>query len=367
MKRLQGLLLALAICLTQVPTASAVGTNALSAILVEASSGRVLYEQNAERRLPIASITKLMTALVALESGKGMEDVVEVEEQHTLAEGSSLYLKAGERLTLGTLLYGLLLQSGNDAAAVIAQYCGEDEASFVEAMNRKAEELGMMDTHFSNPSGLPDPEHYSTARDMALLARACLEREELKEITSTRSITLEGRTFVNHNKLLWRCQGCIGMKTGYTQEAGRTLISAADRDGMTLVAVTLNDPDDWKDHEDLYDYGFSTYSMATAARAGETLACVPTRGSLLPVSPAGAGEDLRYPVAEGEELTISLSLDEPLAQAPVAAGERAGEVRILLDGQEVASAPLEWTAPLPDHTAPARGLLERLRDLLPIG
>lgn len=367
MKRLQGLILALAICLIQVPTAAAVGTNALSAILVEASSGRVLYEKDAQRRLPIASITKLMTALVALESGKGLEDVVEVEEQHTLAEGSSLCLKAGERLTLGTLLYGLMLQSGNDAAAVIAQYCAGDEASFVEKMNRKAEELGMKDTHFANPSGLPDPEHYSTARDMALLARACLEREELREITSTRSITLEGRTFVNHNKLLWRCQGCIGMKTGYTQEAGRTLISAAVRDGMTLVAVTLNDPDDWKDHEALYDYGFSNYSMATAARAGEALACVPARGSLFPAALAGVGEDLCYPVAEGEKLTLSVSLAQAQAQAPVAEGETAGEVRVMLDGQEVAAAPLEWTASLPDCTAPAKGLLERLRDLLPLG
>ena len=216
MKRWKGIFLAFLLVLTQIPAAQAVGTSASSAILMEAGSGRVLYEHNADEPRLIASITKLMTALVALESGKSLDDVVTIQAEDTRTEGSALYLKPGEHVKLETLLYGLLLHSGNDAALAIARFCGGSVEDFVAGMNARARELGMTNSHFANPNGLNDEGHYSSARDMALLARACLDNEYLAQMVSTRTITLEGRTFTNHNKLLWRYEGCVGMKTGFT-------------------------------------------------------------------------------------------------------------------------------------------------------
>ena len=220
MKRWCALLIVLSLLVLPVygaqPTLSA-----SCAILMDQESGRVLYEKNAGERRSIASITKLMTALVAVELHPDLSSTVRVEKEWTGAEGSSMYLKPGEELTLEALLYGLLLSSGNDAALAIAGYCAGDVDAFVAEMNKKAAQLGMNDTHFANPNGLDDPQHYSTAYDMALLARAVLEQEELRIIASTRSISIAGRSLTNHNKLLWRYEGCTGLKTGYTDEAGR--------------------------------------------------------------------------------------------------------------------------------------------------
>ena len=253
--RLLGAAAALACALTALPAAGAVEPHAAAAVLMDAGSGRVLYERDAREALPIASITKLMTALVALESGRALDETVTILPQWTGAEGSSLYLRPGETLTLEDLLYGLLLRSGNDAALAVAGYCAGSEEAFVAQMNRRAGELGMTDTHFANPRGQDGAGHVSSAYDMALLARACLDNETLREIVSTRSSSRAGRVLTNHNKLLWRYEGCIGLKTGYTQRAGRTLVSAAEREGLTLICVTLNDPDDWADHAALLDWG----------------------------------------------------------------------------------------------------------------
>lgn len=234
---------------------SAVETSAASAILVDADSGRVLYEHNADRKMLIASTTKIMTALTALEHGC-LSDTVTVSREAACTEGSAMYLKEGETLTLETLLYGLLLCSGNDAAAALADHCG-GTASFVRRMNGLARELGMEDTSFANPSGLDDDGHYSTARDMARLAVYAAGNHTFARLCSTRSVTVGGRTMTNHNRLLRTVPGCIGMKTGYTRAAGRTLVSAAERDGRRLVAVTLQDGNDWADHAALYDWGFA--------------------------------------------------------------------------------------------------------------
>ena len=257
MKRWCALLLVLSLLVLPVfgaePTLSA-----SSAILMDKESGRVLYEKNAREQRSIASITKLMTALVAVELHPDLSSTVTIQREWTGAEGSSMYLKPEEEVTLEALLYGLMLSSGNDAALAIAGYCGGDVESFMAEMNKKAAQLGMNDTHFANPNGLDDPDHYSTAYDMAILARAVLEREELRAIVSTRSIFIAGRSLTNHNKLLWRYEGCTGLKTGYTDEAGRTLVSSALRDGQELIAVTLNAPNDWADHAALFGYGFAT-------------------------------------------------------------------------------------------------------------
>ncbi len=257
--------------------------SAQSAVLMEAESGDIVYQKQANTRLPMASTTKLMTALVALELASPTH-IVKVAPEAVGVEGSSIYLTEGETLTLEQLLYALLLESANDAAAAIAiDLCGSIEA-FAKEMNRKASSLGLTDTHFTNPHGLDDEEHYTTARELALIARSALENELLSTICATRKTTIPHagtdsmRLLVNHNKLLRFYDGCIGMKTGFTKKSGRTLVSAAKRDGVTLIAVTLNAPDDWNDHSEMLDYGFSQYRSQTLCEAGDLVYSLPIVG-----------------------------------------------------------------------------------------
>ncbi len=306
------------------PPAQAISTNASSAILMDAESGRVLYEQNSRQPRLIASITKLMTALVAVERAEDLDEVVSIKGEWLGSEGSSIYLKAGEEITLRGLLYGLLLQSGNDAAMAIACHTAGSEAEFVALMNQRALDLGMKDSSFANPSGLNNEKHYSSAYDMALAAQACLENETVAEICATRSITIGTRTFVNHNKLLYRYEGCVGMKTGFTEKAGRTLVSAATREGQTLICVTLNDGDDWNDHMKLLDYGFQTYPRQALCRQGEVFGSVAVQGSLIPTMAAVTEEEVGYPLKDGEGLTMDVALTSCI-QAPVEAGQPLGE------------------------------------------
>ena len=250
-KKLCGALLTLTMLLALLPCrAEAVQLSAAAAILMDADSGEILFEKDAGRCMRIASTTKIMTALVALERAK-LTDTITVTASH-MVEGSSMYLKPGETVTVEELLYGLMLCSGNDAALALADCCGGLDA-FVQAMNEKAAALGMKDTSFANPNGLDDENHYSTARDMAVLAAYAAEDPTFRRICSTKTATVGGRSMTNHNKLLRQIEGCIGMKTGYTKAAGRTLVSCAERQGRRLVAVTLCDGNDWADHKTLYD------------------------------------------------------------------------------------------------------------------
>ena len=355
MKRYVYAAAALLLLWTGVPRAGAIDCSAAAAVVVEAETGRVLYEKQAHQRRPIASITKLMTALIALESGHSLDEEVTIRPEWTGIEGSSLYLAPGEKIRLETLLYGLLLRSGNDGAEAIAGWCGGSREKFIARMNQKAAQLGMADSQFADPSGLSDENHWSSAYDMALLARACLEKPELAQIVSTKAITLEGRAFVNHNKLLWRYPGCVGMKTGFTKQAGRTLVSAAEREGMTLICVTLSDPDDWADHAALLDWAFERFSMQRVIRAGETLCRLPVTGSLLPFCPAVAGEEV-----EGEPC-LRLELDRTALTAPMAVGETLGRAIYELNGAEFAAVPVETGCALPDLTPPRRGPLAWLQ------
>lgn len=322
--------------------AGAVGTSAVSAVLLEGESGRVLYAQNADEERLIASITKIMTAVVALEHGDVNAPYTVTAED--MAEGSSMYLTPGEELTLEELLYGLMLVSGNDAALAVAHCVAGDEASFVELMNETAARLGMTHTSFVNPNGLDAEGHYSSAADMAKLAAYALKKEAFRRIVSTTSITIGERYLANHNKLLKLYDGCLGVKTGYTKAAGRTLVSAAERDGMTLVCVTLCDGDDWNDHVSLLDYGFSVCRMETAAPAGRILASVQVRCGSSAQVPLMADRELRYPLMGDERLTVVA--ETPVSvPAPVVPGQVIGTARAYLDGEEVASVPLVAAAP----------------------
>lgn len=310
----------------------ALSTSATAAILMDVDSGRVLYEQNADRKMLIASTTKIMTALVAIENDT-LSDVVTVKRSH-MAEGSSMYLKEGERLTLETLLYGLLLCSGNDAALAIADHVGGGVDNFVDMMNAKAKELGMTGTSFANPNGLDDEKHYSTARDMAKLAAAAAENETFVRICSTRSVSVGGRVMSNHNKLLGMVEGCIGMKTGYTKAAGRTLVSCAQRDGQRLAAVTLQDGNDWLDHSAMLEYGFQTYPAQRFLTVGEVVRRVRVEGCDGAAMDLAAADSFSWPLAQGEKVETRWEVPNSL-KAPLSAGDVAGQAVFVLNGQEI--------------------------------
>jgi D-alanyl-D-alanine carboxypeptidase len=240
---------------------------------MDQSSGRILFNKNSNEKLPIASITKVMTAILAIESGK-LNRTFTVSHEAVRAEGSSIYLKAGEHIRLIDLVYGLMLRSGNDASVAIAEAVAGSTHGFALLMNEKAAELGMHDTHFMNPNGLDDPNHYSTAVDMAVLTRYAMQNPVFRKITGTQSYRAEKtnqeniRVFINKNKMLRLYSKATGGKTGFTKIAGRTLISTASSGGLSLVAVTLNDRDDWRDHQHLFDWGFANFHPDVVVQKG---------------------------------------------------------------------------------------------------
>lgn len=266
----------------EVPTALAYAGNcgtdisAQSAALLESQTGTVLYAHNADVPLPMASTTKIMTAAIVLELADLTAEVT-IPASVTNIEGSSLYLTAGEVFTVEELLYGLMLESGNDAAAALAVAVAGDIESFVALMNDKAASLGLKSTRFANPHGLTASGHYTTACELARICAYALSIDGFETIVSTTSKRLEGeghvtRYLTNHNRLLNSYTGMIGVKTGYTAAAGRCLVTAARRDGMTLVAVTLNDRNDWADHRAMLDYGFSAFKLEKVCHNGESVA-----------------------------------------------------------------------------------------------
>lgn len=274
------LCLSLALSLRLYAKAATPSLSAKSAILIDASDASVLFEKNASERMGMASTTKIMTALVATELLE-LDCPVVIPKEAVNVEGSSVYLTQGEILTLRELLYALLLSSANDAATAIAIAAAGSVAAFAHKMNERALSLGLCDTHFVNPHGLYDEMHYTTARDLATISAEALKNPTLREIFASKKATIpqgvtserpwgeSERYLYNHNKMLSRYEGAIGMKTGFTKKTGRCLVSAAERDGLTLISVTLNAPDDWNDHAAMLDYGFSTYESVTLFDTGE--------------------------------------------------------------------------------------------------
>lgn len=236
------------------------GISAKSAIIYEPSSKTVLYEKSADEQMLVASTTKIMTALVVIENCS-FQEKVNVSAEHAAVEGSSMYLKAGGDYTVEDLLYGLMLASGNDAAAALADHTAGSMEAFAVLMNEKCRELNLVNTHFVNAHGLDAEGHYSSARDLAIITACAMENDAFCRLFSCRSYSIDGNTFYNHNKLLDTCPGCIGGKTGYTKKAGRVLVSCVEREGMRLICVTVSAPNDWEDHTRLYDECFSRYEF----------------------------------------------------------------------------------------------------------
>ena len=314
--------------------------SAEKAMLLDAATGRVLYEKHADERSLIASTTKIMTALVVCQHCNVL-DRVRIPAEAVGIEGSSMYLKEGEVLTVQELLYGLMLRSGNDAAVALAIYCGGTVEGFAELMNDKARELGLKDTHFVNPNGLDAPDHYSTARDLAVLAAYAMTDPIFARTVGAKTITLGDRVLTNHNKLLWQLEGAEGVKTGYTKAAGRVLVSSASRGGRRLICVTINDPDDWLDHKALMEQGFADYEVQELVREGEVLGYRYILGGDGTHVPLIAAKSFSYAMAAGEECEIILS-PQPFSYGPVQGGAEEGSAYVVLSGRIVGQIPLVW-------------------------
>lgn len=367
--------LGLSLCLVGAlcPVARAAGpeVSAQSAVVLTADTGAVLFEKDGHTPRPVASTTKIMTALLALEAAQEQGDpLVDITQEMEAVEGSSMGLQAGDSISLTGLAAGMLLASGNDAANAAALYLDGSLESFAARMNQRAAALGMEDTHFVTPSGLDGEDaqglaHLSTAYDMALLARAALEDQAFRQLCSSPSLAVafaepvKRVTYTNHNKLLTQYPGCVGVKTGFTKEAGRCLVSAAERDGALLIAVTLNAPNDWQDHTALLDYGFSQVEPYQLA-GGDVRLTVPVVGSPVEVvSLRGSnGGEVTLPLGQGARVERVVHAPKFL-YAPVEAGEQVGEICWYLEGQLLGSAPLTaaGAAPLQEK---APSLWERL-------
>ena len=332
--------------------------SAQKAIVLDAATGRVLYERSADERSLIASTTKIMTALIVCQQCNVL-DRVRIPAEAVGVEGSSMYLSEGEVLTVQELLYGLMLRSGNDAAAALAIYCGGTIEGFAERMNDKARELGLKNTHFVNPHGLDAPDHYSTARDLAVLTAYAMRDPIFARTVGAKSVTVGERVLTNHNKLLWQLPGCEGVKTGYTRAAGRILVSSASRAGRRLICVTINAHDDWNDHRALLEEGFSGFEVREVVAAGEVLGYRHILGGDGTRVPLVAAEGFSYSLAPDEEIELVLS-PRYFSYAPVTGGAEEGCAYAVLDGQVVGQIPLVWGSSLEETQEIERTLLERL-------
>lgn len=341
----------------------AVEVSAKACIMVEAVTGEVLFEKNAHEILPMASTTKVMTTILSLESGD-LDTPFTVDSEAIKVEGSSMGLVEGDIVTKRALCYGMLLPSGNDSANATAVAVGGSIESFVALMNAKAKELGMEDTLFVTPSGLDEGGHSSTAYDMALLTRYALKNPDFREICGTTTAQVSfgnppyDRWLKNTNKLLNLYDGVIGVKTGFTDDAGRCLVSACERDGVTLIVVTLNAPDDWNDHMSLYDYGFQLVGLESPTSQSFSIDVV---GGTKDYATLETDQEVLLPSVEGVSVGYqSTAYLAPFVYAPITKGDTLGYVEYSLNGEVVATANLVSSEGVPETTLESKpSLMER--------
>lgn len=332
--------------------------SAKRAYVLDAVSGRILYQRNPDERSLIASTTKIMTALVVCEQCNVL-DRMRIPGEAVGIEGSSMYLKEGEVLTLQELLYGLMLSSGNDAAVALAIYCGGTVEGFAEMMNDKARNLGLTGTHFENPNGLDCPGHYSTARDLAVLAAYAMENPVFYKTVSAKNVKAGERYLTNHNKLLWRVPGADGVKTGYTKAAGRILVSSATRNDRRIIAVTIDDPDDWQDHGKLLEEGFSRYEIQRIVTEGQKVGTLEVAGGLGQRVEVLAAEDFDYALAPEERPQLALP-GPGFVYAPAVEGQDGGFVYVLIEGKAVGKVPVTYGATIEQIPEEEKSFLERM-------
>ena len=317
---------------------------AVSAIVVEETTGRILYESNAHLPLPMASTTKIMTALIALENC-ALDEIVTAGHNAFGVPGTSIYLEEGEQLTMEQMLYGLMLSSGNDAAVAIAEHVAGGVDAFCSLMNNRALELGCEQTHFVTPHGLPAADHYTTAYDLAMISREAMQNEVFRRIVSTQRATIPwlsrgyDRILTNKNRLLGNYEGAIGIKTGYTKAAGRCLSFAAERNGMTLIGVVLNCPDWFDVSAQLLDKTYADYEMKRIFAAGDVVSTVVVSGGTEKSVQVIVQSDVSYPMLKGEEPNVIISLPQELP-AGFQKGEIVGVVQLLHNDMSLLEVPI---------------------------
>jgi serine-type D-Ala-D-Ala carboxypeptidase (penicillin-binding protein 5/6) len=326
--------------------------SAKSAILMNADDGRILYAKDENERRPMASTTKIMTALITLETAAVNNKVVTITDKMVRVEGSSMGLRPGDKLSLRALAEGMLLVSGNDAANSAAIAISGSDQAFAVLMNKRAKELNMTNTHFVTPSGLDDENHYTTAKDLAILAAAAMHNPDFAEIASQKVMAVQfvnpdqTRRLKNHNKLLSMYDGCVGVKTGFTKKSGRCLVSSAQRNGVSLIAVTLNDPDDWKDHQKLLDYGFSKLTGYTIDDSSYAVKIPVVGGTVDSVVVHGCkGNDIAVEYSDVSSIKRTVELSSFL-YAPVEEGQTVGCIRYTLNSQTLATTDLVAATPV---------------------
>lgn len=322
-------------------TSASLCQGASAAIVIETSTNAVIFEKNAHKKLPMASTTKIMTALCAIESGN-MDRVVKVDDRAIGVEGSSIYLAKGEKLTMRELVYGLMLHSGNDAAVAIAYAVSGSVEEFALLMNNTAKKIGAKNTNFENPNGLDSKEHYTTAYDLAIITSYALKNDEFAQIVSTYKTTISNgdksydRQLKNHNKLLQMYDGCTGVKTGFTKKCGRCLVSSATRENTTLVAVTLNDGDDWNDHMKMLDYGFENTETKCVIKKGDYLSRISVKGGTEETADAVCEEDVYITSLKGKDTDFDIEYDiQGSLTAPIEYGQNIGKVNVVIGGKTV--------------------------------
>lgn len=317
-----------------------------SACVIDIDTGRILATENENEKSEPASITKIMTALIALENAD-LKKVVTIHSAAAGVEGSSIYIKAGEKYSLEDLLYGLMLRSGNDAATAIAIDVAGSVDAFVEKMNQKAQELGCTGTHFNNPHGLPDENHYTTAHDMALITAAALRNDTFAKIVSTKNYTAEPdgagetRSWQNKNKLLWQYEGAIGVKTGYTKSAGKTYVGAAERNGIRIAVVVLGAKDMWGDAATLLDDAFACYKQVDLIKDGQSTGVTPVlEGLSSEVEGITEGSLSKTLTKEEQERIVTKCVYQTPLYAPVTKGDIIGSMQVYLDDEMIGSVPI---------------------------
>lgn len=320
--------------------------SAESAIVMDADSGRVLYQHNPDEKLGIASTTKIMTAIIALENCN-LDETVNVSHNASLTEGSSMYLKPNEKITVENLLYGLMLNSGNDAATALAEHISGSVEEFAKLMNEKAQKIGMSNSSFTNPHGLDNENHYSTAYDMALLTKYAINNEFFKTIVKTKNKITEVdsnekyRYLTNHNKLLSMYEWCQGVKTGYTKKCGRCLVSFSVKNGVRLICITLNDPNDWNDHIELYNMLFEKYTNYKIINTNDYVCSVNIENSKENSLKLHCYKAINLTLTDSEYKKLVIEYDYPKTiKAPVYIGQKIGKINIKLNNQIIASSEL---------------------------
>lgn len=345
---------------------------AKAAVVINEDSGQIIYAKEENKRLSMASTTKIMTSLITLEEAAVNNRIITITKEMVRVEGSSMGLLPGDQVTLKSLAVGMLTVSGNDAANSAAIAIGGSLEGFAQRMNQRAKELKLNDTHFVTPSGLDDKEHYTTAHDLAVLAAAAMKNPDFAEIAGSRHMDVQyinpehTRRLTNHNKLLSMYEGCTGVKTGFTKSAGRCLVSAAQRSGIRLIAVTLNAPNDWDDHQKLLDYGFSKLTSCAIDDSGFSASVAVVGG--LKGNVEVCGTDGNNVVLDTEEsLRLKRTVEIPrFLYAPIEQGQVVGTVRYTLDSKTIAQTDITAKEKVAKKEVPANWFeefLDRLKKL----